>query len=411
MEISTYLPVILFFLAMEGFFSGSEMAIVNCDKLKIRSDSSRGVRGARLVESMLQNPAWLLGTTLVGTNLAMVSNTILVTFLMIDRFAHRGEFYAVLFLSPVILFWGEILPKSFFQQKADFLAPRVIYVLWAASRLFHPVLWLITALPRAFSSASSQATEAGVGMLEREDLRILLRFPQSGSDMQQEEIKMVDRLIELSRKKVDEVMIPLVDVAAVPEKASFAEAVGLMVQKGHSRLPVFRERIVNIVGVLHHFDLLLMKDRSGGIASLARPTFYVPETKQVFQLLLDMKKSGRRMAIAVDEYGGATGIITVEDILEEIVGDIEDEYDPRRSLYQKIGPATYLLESRIEIDHLSGRLQIDLPRGEYETLGGLLMSHLGRVPEEGQVLRLKNLVFTVEKATPRSIQKVRMDIL
>lgn len=410
MEFFAYLLVIIFLLAMEGFFSGSEMAIVNCDKLRIRSEASKGVLGAKLVEKMLEKPAWLLGTTLVGTNLAVVSNTILVTLLMIDRFPQRGEFYAVLLMSPLIMFWGEILPKTLFQQKANFLAPRVIYVLWAASRVFTPILWFITAIPRALPGASSKAGESGVGILGREDLKLLLRLPQDGSDMLQEERRMVDRLIELSGRKVEEVMIPLVDVVAVPEKSTLDEAVHMMLEKGHSRLPVFRDRIVNIIGLLHHFDLLLAKDRSVKLASLARPAFYVPETSQVYELLLDMKKSGNSMAIAVDEYGGSTGIITVEDILEEIVGEIEDEYDPERSLYTKIGPSAYLLDSRIEIDYMNERLLLELPEGSYETLGGLLMSYIGRIPEEGEILRLRNLVFTVEKASPRSIQKVRLDI-
>jgi CBS domain containing-hemolysin-like protein len=410
MEILNYLPVILFLLAVEAFFSGSEMAIVSCDKLKIKIDSSGGVRGARLVEGMLEKPEWLLGTTLIGTNLAVVCNTILVTFLAIGRFHHRGELIAVLMLSPIVLFWGEILPKTLFRQKADLLAPWVIYPLWAASRVFAPVLWFITAIPRLLSPASLKTADARVDILQREDLKLLLRLPHDGTDMLQEERKMVDRLIELSGKKVDEVMIPLVDVVALPEDSTLEEAVRIMVEKGHSRLPVFRERIVNIVGLLHHFDLILKKDLSGGISASARPAFYVPETKQVYELLLDMKRRGHSMAIAVDEYGGATGIITVEDILEEIVGEIEDEYDPKRSLYTKIGPTAYLLDSRIEIDHMNERFQLDLPEGNYETLGGLLMSHIGRIPEVGEVLRLRNLVFTVEKGTPRSIRKVRMDI-
>ncbi len=411
MEILPYLPLILFLLVVEAFFSGSEMAVVSCDKQKIRADSSGGARGAKLVESMLEKPEWLLGTTLVGTNLAVVSNTILVTFLIIDRFPYRGELIAVMILSPLILFWGEILPKTLFRQKADFLAPRIIYPLWAASRVFAPVLWFFTSIPRLLPRASSRLAEAGGNILQRDDLKLLLRLPQEGSDMLKEERKMVDRLIELSGKQVDDVMIPLVDVVALPEESTLGEAVRMMVEKGHSRLPVFRDRIVNIVGLLHHFDLLLKKDLSGGIRASARPVFYVPENKQVYELLLDMKRHGHSMAIAVDEYGGATGIITVEDIIEEIVGEIEDEYDPKRSLYTKIGPTAYLLDSRIEIDHMNERFQLDLPEGTYETLGGLLMTQFGRIPEKGEALRLKNLVFTVETATPRSIQKVKMEIL
>ncbi len=407
----SYLPVILFLLFMEAFFSGSEMAIVSCDKLKIRADASAGARGAGRVQEMLEKPEWLLGTTLIGTNLAVVTNTILVTFLAIDRFHEKGEFLAVLIVTPLVLFWGEILPKTLFREKADFLAPRVIYPLWAASRVFAPVLWFITAVPRLLPRVWSKAPDAGVDILQRDDLKLLLRMPQDGTDMLKEERKMVDRLIELSGKKVDEVMIPLVDVVAVPEETTLEEAARVMVEKGYSRLPVFRDRVVNIVGLLRHFDLLLRKDLAGEVRTLVRPVFYVPETKQVYELLLDMKKHGHSMAVAVDEYGGATGIITVEDILEEIVGEIEDEYDPKRSLYTRIGPCAYLLDSRIEIDHMNERFQLDLPEGDYETLGGLLMSHIGRIPEEGEVLRLKNLVFTVERATPRSIEKVRLDIL
>ncbi len=410
MEFLPYLPAILSLLAVEAFFSGSEMAIVSCDKLKIRTDSSEGLRGARLVESMLEKPEWLLGTTLIGTKLAVVTNTILVTFLAIDRFDANGEFFAVLAMASLVLFWGEILPRTLFKQKADAIAPRVIYPLWAASRVFAPLLWFINAIPRALPGTSSKLADASVEFLRREDLKLLLSLPNDGSDILKEERKMVDRLIELSGKKVDEVMIPLVDVVAVPEESTLEAAIRMMVEKGHSRLPVFRERIVNIVGLLHHFDLLLKKDLSGGIRASARPVYYVPETKEVYELLLDMKRRGLSMAIAVDEYGGATGIITVEDILEEIVGEIEDEYDPKRSLYTKIGPSAYLLDSRIEIDHMNERFQLDLPEGSYETLGGLLMSHIGRIPEKGEVLRLMNLVFTVEQATPRSIQKVRMDI-
>ncbi len=409
MEILHYLPIVLGLLLVEGFFSGSEIAIIACDKMKIRNDASRGSRGARLVEEMLERPAWLLGTTLVGTNLAVVSNTILVTILMIERFPARGEFYAVLVMSPLVLLGGEILPKSLFQQRADNLAPRVIYPLWIASRLFAPILFLITAVPRLLPRPESNSR--AIWPLDREDLKLLLRHPQNGSDILAEERRMVDRLIELSGKKVDEVMIPLIDVVAVSEETPVQEAVRLMVERGFSRLPVFRERIVQIVGVLHHFDLLLAKDRSAGIAGLMRPAFYVPETKQVFELLLQMKKSGHSLAVAVDEYGGATGIITVEDILEEIVGEIEDEYDPKRSLYRQIAPSVYLLDSRMEIEDLNERFHVGIPEGNYETLGGFLMSRLGRIPEEGEAVREKNVLFTVQKATPRSIEKVRMEIL
>ena len=410
MDLLPYVPVIAFLLAMEGFFSGAEMAIIACDKLRIRGLAAEGGRGARLVEKMLQKPEWLLGTTLVGTNLAEVSNAVLVTLLLISRDPVRGEFLAVLIMSPLILFWGEILPKTFFRQKADFLAPRVVFVLWFAGKVFWPVLWLITVVPRALPWTSGRSSEEQ-DAVRREDLRILLNLPQNGSDILTEQRKMVDRLIDLSDKKVQEIMIPLIDVVAVPEKADIAEAVRLIGESGHSRLPVFRDRIVQIIGVLRHFDLLLAEERSGAIGPHVCPALYVPETKKVYPLLLQMKKSGNSIAIAVDEYGGATGIITVEDILEEIVGEIEDEHDSKKSLYQRIGPASYLLDARIETDQMNERLGVEIPEGDYETLGGLLMSRMGRIPREGEVLRMGKLTLTVTQATQRAIVQVRLDIL
>lgn len=395
-------------LLVEGFFSGSEISVIACDKLKLRAQAARGVRGAALLEEMLKKPEWLLGTTLVGTNLAVVTNTILVTFLLVELFPVRGEWVALAAVSPLILFWGELLPKAFFQQKADFLAPKVIYLLWIASWLFYPFLWVITALPGVLSRASGHAKPAP--LVERMDLQVLLDMPQTGTDMREEEIRMVDRLIELSGKTVEEVMIPLVDVTAIPEHTSREDAVRIIVEKGYSRLPVFRERIVHIVGILHHFDLLLSEDRTGTVAALARPAFYVPETKQVYELLLQMKKSGNNMAIAVDEYGGAVGIITVEDILEEIVGEIEDEYDPARLLYQKIGPSSFLVSARAEIEFLNEKFPFRLPEGDYETLGGFLTQRMGKIPREGETLRFGSLLFTVEKASARAIQQVRIDV-
>jgi len=410
MQIFPYLLLMLFFLLLEGFFSGSEMAIVNCDKFRIKSRASEGARGARLVQEMLERPEWLLGTTLVGTNLAAVTNTILVTLLLIRSCGQGGAFYAVLIVSPLALFFGEILPKSFFQQKADFLAPVVIYPLWIFSRLFSPLLWLITALPRILTRNGLAAFETTGGLPRRDDLRLLLEMPRDGSDILAEERKMVDRLMELSESKVQEVMIPLVEVVAVPETASWEQAARAIVDKGHSRIPVFRERVVHIVGILEYFDLLLARDRTGGIGGMVRPAFYVPETKPVHELLLYMEKTGERMGIAVDEYGGATGIITQEDILEEIVGEIDDEYDPGRLLYRKIGPSSYLVDGRMEIDQFHERFSRELPEGDYETLGGFLMTRMGRIPKDGDVLRLSNLTLTVEKATPRCVKTVRLDV-
>jgi putative hemolysin len=410
MEWLPYLGLALFLLLLEGFFSGSETLLVACDKEKLKQRASEGLHGARLLERILERPERFLGVTQFGAGLALVLNTVLVTLLCLEGWGVRGLFWAVVFLVPVILLAGEIVPRAVFERKADQLAPHVVHLLWFASRVLAPVLWLMTALHMRVAGEPKAGLDNGAGSLRRDDLQQLIQVPQRGSDIQAEERRMVDRLMDLPGKTVEEVMVPLVDVVAVPETATREQAIRLFLEKGYSRLLVFRERIVHVVGTLHHFDLLLAPEDGRGIGPLVRPAYFVPETKPVYQLFLFMKKSGNKMAIAVDEYGGATGCITLEDILEEIVGEIEDEYDRSESLIRKIGPASYQVEARSEIGHLNERLSLDLPRGDYETLGGFLMSRMGRIPKAGDVLRLSNLVITVEKATPRSVRTLRLDL-
>ncbi|MEW6442885.1 MAG: hemolysin family protein [bacterium] len=412
MTVGWYLGWVLLLLVLEGFFSGSEAAVLASDRIQMRAEAARGGRGASRVEKMLKRPERIVGTTLMGSRLTMAANTILVSFLIATRVpSDLAAFLAVVALLPFILFCGEVLPRTLLQRRADFFAPRVAPFLWIASWFFWPLLWLFTRLPGSLSRLARKSLHLPPGLLLKPvDLKLLLRTPAAGTDMLADEIRMVDRLIDLSGKTVEEVMIPLVEVTAMAETASWEQAAQVIVEKGYSRLPVFRERIVHIVGVLNQFDLLLSKDRAAGIARLVRPAFYVPETKQVYELLLQMQRTGSNMAIAVDEYGGAVGIITIEDILEEIVGEIEDEYDPTRSFFLKLGPASYLLDGRIEIQFLNEKLPLRLPEGDYETLGGFLTTRMGRIPKEKETLRLGGLLFTIEKATYRAIRQVRLDV-
>ncbi len=399
----------IFFLALESFFSGSEIALISCDRVKVRSQAASGAPSARLLERMLNKPEWLLGTTVIGTTLAVAANTIMFSLTVHQLWPRYSEILTVLIMSPLILFFGEILPKSFFQRKADMLATKVIYPIWLASRLFFPFLFVVTKAAHLFTRKDATQGHRHP-LLRREDLKALVGRNSREGSLLIEKRRMLDRLFELSDTTVEEAMIPLINVAALPETASWQEAANLILETGHSRIPVYRERIDHIIGIVTHFDLLLAKDRACSIATLVRPCMFVPETKPVQELLLQMKKSGHWMGVVVDEYGGAVGIITVEDIVEEIVGEIEDEYDARRSLYRKLDSRTYIINARIEIDYINEKLPFEIPKGDYETLGGFLLAMMGRVPEEGETFRYGSLLFTIEKATPRSIEEIRLSL-
>jgi CBS domain containing-hemolysin-like protein len=201
-------------------------------------------------------------------------------------------------------------------------------------------------------------------------------------------------------------MIPLVDVVALEENTSVEEAITAVQQEDYSRYPVFRERVDNIVGILHSFDLLFAQGKGQTIQPFIHPISYFPETKPVDEILLELQRNQQSMAAVVDEYGGAVAIVTLEDILEEVVGEIEDEYDLGQPLYKKVGPRKFLINARMEIDHINEILKLGLPRGDYETLGGFVLDRLGRVPLAGEGFRFKGMLFEVQKADERSVSEV-----
>ena len=221
---------------------------------------------------------------------------------------------------------------------------------------------------------------------------------------------MIDRLFDFAHTTVKEAMIPLVEVEAVEDSAAVKEVVSLIRAKGYSRIPVYKERIDNIIGVINSFDLLDTALSEGPLTTFMRPVPYVPEVKPVDDLLIEMQKQRNHISIVVDEYGGAVGIITIEDILEEIVGEIQDEYDRDERLYHTIGENKYMVSSRMEVDQMCELLSLTLPEGDYETLGGFLLERFGHIPKPGEVLHFDNMTFTVLSSDERSIGRVKIEI-
>jgi CBS domain containing-hemolysin-like protein len=205
-------------------------------------------------------------------------------------------------------------------------------------------------------------------------------------------------------------MIPLVEVEAIEDTATAKEVIAIISKKGYSRLPVYHERIDNIIGIINSFDLLDVPYNGQSISPFIRTVPYAPESKPIDELLIEMQKKRKHLTIVVDEYGGTVGIITIEDILEEIVGEIKDEYDADQRLYRKIGWNKYLISARMEVDQIFELLPLSLPEGDFETLGGFLLEKFGHIPKPGEILKHQNLTFTIVSADERSIGEVRVKV-
>ena len=410
MEIFLYTIIFLIFLASEAFFSGSEIALIAANPQKIRKSSNASPARIRMTLDLLKDRERILATTLCGTNLSVVTNSILITSFLISLLSGKGEVYAVILLTPLLLIFGEIIPKTLFQQNADSISLRVAYPIFLASYIFYPLVYLITRVTQYLFRLFGVKGSQGIPFVTREELRLIVKMSRKGSDLTPEEVTMIDRLFDFAHTTVKEAMVPLVDVVAVEDTVTIREVIELIDVKGHSRIPVYHERIDNIIGVINSFDLLDESLSRKPLLSFIRVAPYVPEVKPVDDLLIEMQKQRNHLAVVVDEYGGGVGIITIEDILEEIVGEIEDEYDKDKKLYRKTGKNKYIVSSRMEVNQMREVFSLTLPDGDYETLGGFLLERFGHIPQPREVLHFDNVIFTVLSSDERSIGRVKIEI-
>jgi putative hemolysin len=406
MSVVVLIVVLVICLLLEGFFSGSEIALVNADKYKLALETDAGSKRALSALHMVRHPAFFFSTTLLGTNLSAITASVVATFFIIDRF---GEAYAPLAILywPLALIFGEIVPKSIYQHNADRIARRVAPVLLVVSYVLYPAVWFFAKLTdKVLGRVKSRAQ--GEHPISRDELEIMLEVGKpEGSDVKPAERTMISRLFDLEDKRVRQIMTPLVDVVSIPVDASRDEACHIMDENEFARVPVTEDEPFNVVGVLTGTDLLF-GERDKSVRDLMRPAYFVPEEMPLDELLLAMKRGGKAMAIAVDEYGAATGIATVEDLMEEVVGEIQDEYDEDEQLFRRAGRHHYFVNGRLEIAHANERLKLDIPDGPYQTMAGFAIHIFERIPKKGESFRSGKFVYRVFAATDRSIVELEV---
>ena len=393
-------------VVIQGFFSGSEMVLLSSNKLRLRRSLAQGSKGAALALKMIDNPRWFLSTTSTGTNMFVIISSVVTAVSLEPFFKTYGELLTVIIISPVLLMFGETLPRTIFQRKATEIAPRIAYPLWIASRIISPVTFLVFQISRLFYNSLGKEILHRKEFLTRKELELMLFVSGHGSDLKKKEKMLIKRVFHLAESNVSEVMIPLVHVTAVTDTVLVKDVIKIVRRTGYSRIPVFKDRIDNLIGIVYAFDLLDAPDDAVIISQFIRKVPFVPELKRADELLLFMQKSGNSITIIVDEYGGSTGIITTEDILEEVVGEISDEYDQKVKHLVRLDKNRFLINARIEIEELNERLGLDLPKKGYETAGGFLLQQMGRIPKKGEKLLYRGISFTVTKSSSRSIHEI-----
>lgn len=406
MSILVLIAVLTLCLIIEGFFSGSEMALVSADKYKLALATDGGSRRALSALHMVKRPAKFFSTTLLGTNLGTVTGSVVVTLFIIGRFGEEYAPLAVLYW-PFTLILGEIVPKSICQHYADRLVLKVSPILFAVSTVLYPIVWLLSKLTDSLLGGVVKK-HGSSPPLSREELEVMLEVGRADtSDVKQAERTMISRIFDLADKKVKSIMTPLPDVVAVPIGSTRDEAERILEKYAFSRVPVFDGRVFNVVGMLSGTDLLF--DSAGtSIKDLIKPAYYISEEMPLDELLVAMKRRGEPLAIAVDEYGAAAGVVTAEDLLEEIVGEIRDEHDETPSNFRRIGWHHYIVNGRMEIEEANNRLKLGIPEGEYATVAGYVIHMMERIPKAGEGFKCGRLGFTVVRASERAVSEIEV---
>ena len=415
MNIYLIIAIIFICLILEALYSGGEIALIASDINRVKYFARKGSYSAGQAARLIEKPEWFISTTLIGTNLAIIIGSTLATGLFIGALGPvRGEQISLFVMLPTLFMM--IMIRRIFLHSAEAMAIRVAVFIRVSSVILYPLAYIIALISKGAVSISTGQKINPNSYITKEGLKYILGENTKGGDILKTEREMVSRVFDFSELTADKIMIPISVLTALPITTKIDEAAGFVAGKKYLRIPVYQDQVINIVGILHYFDLLaaMQKHRDSEnqpsfetIAScLQTEVFYVPETKKASELLMDMQKRQEHMAVVVDEYGGAVGIVTIEDIGEEIVGSIDNEYDSGEKMYKKIAAGRYLVNGRMDMDSLSHLLTTRFPEGNYETVSGFIMDRLGKIPKRRERMEYSGITFIIENADQKSIKEI-----
>ncbi|MCC7565002.1 MAG: hemolysin family protein [Methanomicrobiaceae archaeon] len=406
--------VVLFVLCLflSGFFSSSEVAIISLSRAKVRLLLQEGRKGATALATLKQSPDHALITILIGNNIVNVAAASLATAIAIALYGDAGVGIATGVVVILMLIFGEIGPKMYATRYADRLAVWVSRPILLLSRIFYPLLWTLDRTKARFSSISEFQEPA----ITEQEIKEWIDVGEEAGTIEEEERAMLYSVLRFGDTVVREVMTPRADVVMMNDASTIEDAIPIFNETGFSRIPVYHEHIDNVIGILNVKDVFgaVFSHRKGvTIKTLMHEPYFVPESKKIDELLKDLQGKKVHMAVVLDEYGSFAGIVTVEDMLEEIVGEIMDEFDEEEPEVQQLEAGVYEVDARARVERLNEDLAIRLPLEDaYESIGGLLIDRLGHIPRRGEVVRIdeSNITLVVLQMRGRRIVKVKLII-
>ena len=406
------LTIIVISLVLAATAASAETSLTSISRVRLRQLVEQKVPQAILIERLHKDPNGYLSTILIVNTVAIIVASSAATLLAINLYhEHVAEWLVSLVLSLVVLVFCEITPKTLSLQRAERVALRLARIVAAATWVMRPIVYVLTGLTKLILLMIGERTQVRGPFVTEEELKLLVSVGEEEGVIEEEEREMIHGIFEMGDMRVREVMVPRTDLVAIEANEPVEKAVDLVTKHGHTRIPVYDGNLDHIVGVLYAKDLLraVVRGEPKTLREIARKPYFTPESNLVQDVLRDLRKNRVHMAIVVDEYGGTAGAVTIEDIIEEIVGPIQDEYDVgEEDEIQFISPNEVVLDGRVSVDDVNELLKLEIAGDDYDTIGGYVLNQLGAAPKVGATLKLGNAELRVEAVQGTRIRKVRI---
>ncbi|HEX2938423.1 MAG TPA: hemolysin family protein, partial [Ruminiclostridium sp.] len=423
------LILLVLLISINAFFAASEMAIITANDTKIKRLADDGNKRAILLEKLLSKPSNFLAAIQVGVTMSSLFSSAVASESLADRItlAFRGSSISpsvvkivsvviiTILLSYFTLVFGELVPKRVAMKNSEALALRVVGILNGISVAFLPFVELLSHSTNAVAHIFGVSPNDSQNNVTEEEIRMMVDVGEETGAIDESEKEMINNIFEFNDRTASDIMTHRTEIYAVENTASLTDIVNVAMNEGFSRIPVFKDDLDDIVGIVFAKDMLkfvgMTVDRHIDISDIMRPPLFVPKTKRCQDLFVELTEQKQHMAVVIDEYGGTAGIVTMEDLLESIVGSIQDEYDDESDDYSVIDDSTYTVEGTTDIEEVERLLDTELPEGEYDTLAGLIIDRLGRIPSETEhpTVEIGDFIFTVEHVEEKRIEKVRVE--
>ena len=405
--------IVILLLGLSAFFSSAETALTTVNKIKIRSQADAGDKRAVTLMKVIEDPGKMLSMILVGNNIVNISASSMLTTLTMEVFGSKAVGIATGVLTLLILVFGEITPKTLATLNAERLSLAYAGVVYALMRLLTPVIFFVNKLSNGVMFLLRVDPNKKPDAITEDELRIIVEVSHEEGVIESEEKKMINNVFDFGDAVAKDVMVPRIDMVMVDVNATYKELIELFRKERFTRIPVYENSTDNVIGIINVKDFLLYDNaQKFSLRDLLRQPLYTYEYKKTAELMVEMRKTSNNIIIVLDEYGATAGLITLEDMLEEIVGDIRDEYDEdEEDEIKKIGDHEYLVSGSAKLDDLNESLDLEMESEDYDSIGGLVIGLLDHLPEEGEKVICDRVHLTVEHVEKNRIDKVRLLIL